>query len=111
MFAIFVTIDIKNEFTDRFIEASYGDARGSVGDEHGCFRFDIARDETNLDRFYLYEVYADEEAFAAHQTYLHYVTWRDTVKDWFDGTPQLVRMGTMFPSDSGWRAQKDHLLD
>lgn len=111
MFAIFVTIDVKSEFSDRFTEASFGDARGSVGDEPGCFRFDICRDETKPDRFYLYEVYADERAFEAHQTYPHYLTWRGTVEDWFDGAPQLVRMTTTFPSDEGWRAQKPHLLD
>ncbi len=111
MFAIFVTIDVKSEFTDRFIEASYGDARGSVRDEPGCFRFDIAKDGANPDRFYLYEVYADEDAFAAHQTYPHYLTWRATVEDWFYGAPQVVRMATLFPSDEGWCAQKPHLLD
>ena len=111
MFAIFVTIDIREEFRDRFIQESYGDARGSVGDEPGCFRFDISQDPDNPDRFYLYEVYEDEAAFQAHQTYPHYLTWRSAVADWFDGDPQLVRMETLFPSDDGWRAQKAHLLD
>mgnify|MGYP002857429209 CR=1 FL=1 len=111
MFAIFVTIDVKSEFREPFIEASYGDAKGSVGKEPGCFRFDILQDETNPDRFYLYEVYLNEKAFRAHQTYAHYATWRSTVEDWFDGTPRLIRMGTMFPSEDGWRAQKPHLLD
>ena len=111
MFAIFVTIDVKPEFRDRFMEASFGDARGSVGDEPGCFRFDILRAQDDPDRFYLYEVYADEAAFEAHQTYPHYLTWRSTVEDWFDGAPKLVRMTTSFPSDDGWRAQKPHLLD
>lgn len=110
MFAIFVTIDIRDGFAERFIEASYGDARGSVGSEPGCFRFDVARDPSETNRFYLYEVYADESAFEAHQTYPHYLEWRSTVEDWFDGPPQLVRMETLFPSDEGWRAQKPHLL-
>lgn len=109
MLAIFVTIDIREGFRDRFIAESHGDARGSVENEPGCYRFDILEDPGDPNRFYLYEVYADEAAFEAHQTYPHYLTWRSAVQDWFEGDPGIVRMQTLFPSDDGWRAQKPHL--
>ena len=63
MFAIFVTINIKPEHVDAFIEASVGDAEGSTRDEPGCFRFDMLQDPETPTRFYLYEVYRDEAAF------------------------------------------------
>ena len=111
MISIFVTIQIKPGFSDRFREASFGDAQGSVRDEPGCFRFDILQDDTDPNRFHLYEVYQDAGALEAHRTMPHYTTWRSTVQDWFEGEPQRVTMTTIFPSDEGWRAQKPHLLD
>ncbi|MBM3944947.1 MAG: antibiotic biosynthesis monooxygenase [SAR202 cluster bacterium] len=110
MLSIFVTINVKPGTREKFIEASYGDAKGSVRDEPGCFRFDIHQDSANPDTFYLYEVYSDEAAFAAHQQTPHYLKWRAAVSDLFDGKPQVVRMDTLFPSETGWRKQKPSLV-
>ena len=41
MLSVFVTIQVKPGFRDRFVEAVLDDARGSVRDEPGCFRFDV----------------------------------------------------------------------
>ena len=111
MLSIFVTIQIKPGFRDRFIEASFGDAQGSVRDEPGCFRFDILQNKSDPERFHLYEVYADEDALLAHREAPHYKKWRGTVQSWFEGDIQRVEMTTTFPSDDGWRQQKPHLLD
>ena len=43
MFAVFVTINIKDGFADEFQKASFGDSQGSVKDEPGCFRFDFVK--------------------------------------------------------------------
>ena len=112
MHAIFVTINIKPGYREQFKEASLGDSQGSVRDEPGCFRFDILEDKTDPNRFYLYEVYEDEEAhMVAHRNAPHYKKWRETVQDWFDGDTQAVAMNTVFPSDDGWKAQKPGLLN
>ena len=111
MISIFVTIQIKSAFNERFREASLGDAQGSVKDEPGCYRFDILQANTNLNRWYLYEVYSDEAALEAHRNAPHYKKWLETVQDWFDGEPQRIVMTTIFPSDDGWQRQKPHLLD
>ena len=37
MFAIFVTINIKDGYADEFAAASLGDGQGSVRDEQNCF--------------------------------------------------------------------------
>ena len=112
MHAIFVTIKIKPDFREQFKEASLGDSQGSVRDEPGCFRFDILEDKTDPNKFYLYEVYEDEDAhMTAHRNAPHYKKWRETVQDWFDGDTQAIPMNTVFPSDDGWRAQKPGLLN
>ena len=112
MHAIFVTINIKPGFREQFKEASLGDSQGSVRDEPGCMRFDILEDKTNPNRFYLYEVYVDEDAhMTAHRNAPHYKKWRETVQDMFDGDTQAVPMNTVFPSDDGWQAQKPGLLN
>ncbi|HIA21188.1 MAG TPA: antibiotic biosynthesis monooxygenase, partial [Alphaproteobacteria bacterium] len=57
MMSIFVTIKIKEGFSDQFREASFGDSEGSVRDEPGCFRFDILQNSECRQVFHLYEVY------------------------------------------------------
>ena len=103
MHIVIVTIDIKPELTDRFIAAMLENAKNSVTLEPGCFRFDVARDEQNPNRIYLYEAYKDKSAFDAHVKMPHYHAWRDTVKDWFAAPPVLGRGPNLFPADADWR--------
>ena len=110
MQSIFVTIRIKKGFRQKFIEASHGDAQGSVRDEPECYRFDILQNNEDPDVFHLYEVYGDQSAIEAHRRAPHYKKWRDTVSEWFDGEPERIAMATLFPSDNGWRSQKPNLL-
>ena len=65
MLAIFVTIQVKPAFRDKFIEATFDDARGAVRDEPGCYRFDVMQDSSDENRFHLHEVYADRAALEA----------------------------------------------
>jgi autoinducer 2-degrading protein len=112
MYAIFVTLKIKPEFREKFIQASLGDGQGSVRDEKGCFRFDIHQSLSDPNTFHLYEVYENRAAHEeAHRNTPHYKKWRETVQPWFDGEPQRVAMNTVFPSDAGWRKQKPGLVN
>ena len=111
MFSIFVTINIKPDHIEEFMEASLGDAEGSVRDEPDCYRFDMNQDAEIPSRFYLYDVYRDEQAFEAHLETPHFITWRDRVQPWFDGDIEKVTMRTVFPSEAGWQAQKPGLLN
>ena len=110
MISIFVTIQIKDGFADKFREASLGDSQGSVRDESGCYRFDILQNSEDLNKFHLYEVYKNEEALDAHRETPHYKNWRLSVENWVDGDLERVVMTTIFPSDEGWEKQKPHLL-
>lgn len=111
MLAIFVTIKVKPGKMEEFVEASLGDARGSVGDEPGCYRFDVLQDPSDPNTAYLYEIYADDAARESHRTMAHYLKWRESVADLVDGDYEVVEMTTTYPSDDGLRTQKPYLLD
>ena len=111
MFSIFVTINVKPEHIAEFKEASLGDSEGSTRDEPGCFRFDIHEDVDIPSRFYLHEVYRDEDAFQAHLETPHFLKWKDIVSPFFDGEITKVLMKTVFPSDAGWEKQKPGLIN
>lgn len=110
MLSIFVTINVMPEHVEAFKKASLGDSEGSVRDEPDCYRFDINQDEEIETKFYLYEVYKDEDAFQYHLTTPHFLAWKEVVEPWFVGELEIVRMKTIFPSDEGWQAQKPSLL-
>ncbi len=63
---------------DDFMEASKENRKGTRK-ESGNLRFDILQKEENPSGFLLYEVYASEEAVAAHKQTPHYFAWRDAV--------------------------------
>jgi (4S)-4-hydroxy-5-phosphonooxypentane-2,3-dione isomerase len=104
--ALLVAIKIKPGYRDQFVNALMDDAKGSVNNEPGCLRFDVLQDSENPDRIYLYEVYKDEKALEAHRAAPHFTTWRETVKDWFDGEPMRHICSTVFPTEDAWKAVK-----
>ncbi len=106
MKVLIVQIGIKPEYRERFIESMLDDARGSVGDEPGCLRFDVIQDEKDPNTIYLYEVYKDDDAFQAHTEAPHFIKWRDMVKDWHSHDPIVFRGTNIYPPDSAWEPQK-----
>ena len=102
MQALVVTIQIKPEHRDAFMEAMLGDARGSVENEQGCLRFDVLQDLEDPNRIHLYEVYRDEAAIEAHRQAPHYLKWRDTIEGWFAADPIRRQCVTVYPPDSAW---------
>ena len=97
MYALFVTVNIKEGYAEEFAAASLGDGQGSVRDEENCFRFDILRNPDNPNQFYLYEVYTDRAGHATHREQPHYTAWRSSVEHMFDGDLGRVEMETVFP--------------
>ena len=102
MQALVVTIQIKPEHKEAFMEAMLDDARGSINNEPGCLRFDVVEDQEDPNRIFLYEVYKDEAALEAHRAAPHYTKWREIVKDWFAAEPVRGRCVTVFPTDADW---------
>lgn len=76
-----VTVFVKEENVEEFIEATLENHRASVR-EPGNLRFDFLQSEEDPSRFLLYEAYDSEEAAKAHKETGHYLEWRRKVADW-----------------------------
>ena len=103
MYVLFVRLQLKPEFRERFMKSALEDARGSNHDEPGCLRFDVLVDEKDPNVIYFYEVYKDQAAFQEHGKAPHFIQWRDTVKpDWYAVPNQVVRASSLYPADADW---------
>ena len=76
MFSLMVQLEVRPEDRDEFLAAITTNAQASVRDEPGCHRFDVSAVEGNENRFVLYELYDDAEAFEAHKRAPHFGDWR-----------------------------------
>lgn len=81
MFVVAVTIFVKPQFVDQFIEVTLDNARNTRREPMNV-RFDLLRSEDDPTRFLLYEAYTEKEGFAQHKTTPHYSRWNAAVADW-----------------------------
>ena len=102
MIALVVTIRIQPPHREAFMDAMLDDASHSVQDEPGCLRFDVLEDVDDPNQIYLYEVYRNEEALEAHRQAPHFLRWKHTTRDWFDGEPVVGQAATVYPADEDW---------
>ena len=101
MHIMFVTIKVKPEFHDAFIEGMTENAKGANG-ELGCFQFDVIQDAKDINTVHLYEVYKDVAAFEVHHASAHHKKFAEMSKDWREG-PSEVRVGSnAYPADGDW---------
>ena len=105
MYTLFVTLDVHPDKLDRFVEAIAANAAASLRDEPGCLAFDVHRDIEAPTRFYLYEIYTDEDAFRiAHRGAPHYAHCQEAANECVvDGShkntfAQPVRLGSITPA-------------
>ncbi|MFC9358585.1 putative quinol monooxygenase [Rhodococcus sp. NPDC057014] len=76
-YTVLVTLDVRPDHVDDFIDGITDNARASLRDEPGCLIFDVHRDNIIPTRFHLYEVYTDEDAFTVvHRSAPHYARWQ-----------------------------------
>ena len=71
MFAVVVTIEVKQGQMPAFLPAMMENARASLG-EPACQRFDVLTDPARPDEVFLYELYDDAAGFEAHKATPHY---------------------------------------
>jgi autoinducer 2-degrading protein len=71
MFVVAVLYEVKGESVAAFRAAILKNAAASLRDEPGCHRFDVSF-STDGRRCFLYELYTDEAAFAAHRETAHF---------------------------------------
>ena len=99
MYVVAVTIFVKPELRQQFIEATLDNARNTRR-EPGNLRFDVLASEDDPNRFMLYEVYREKEDFAKHQQTEHYFRWREAVTDWMAQPRFGVKHRPIFFGDS-----------
>ena len=80
MYVLVVSARVKPEQRSRFLEAIEDNAVSAVREEPGCLRFDVVRDNDDPDHYLFYEVYRDEDAFAAHRGSDHFARWREAAE-------------------------------
>jgi autoinducer 2-degrading protein len=99
--AVIVSLRVKPDMVDRFLEVMGENSRASRRDEPGCLRFDVHRDKDDPHHFLLYELYADERAFTeAHRAAPHYQQWRAAAAELLEPGGQVNTFATpAFPAD------------
>ena len=75
VFAVLVTIDVRPEALAEFEVGLRANAAATRA-EPGCLRFDVLRERDEPNRFVLYELYTNEDAFfTGHRGAAHYPAW------------------------------------
>lgn len=90
MYVVCVTIFVKPQFVQPFIEATLDNAR-NTRQEPGNLRFDVLQAEDDPNRLFLYEAYQHKDDFARHQQTEHYARWKTAVADWMAQPRQGVK--------------------
>ncbi len=80
MHIVMVRMEARPEKVSQLVELATFNSMNSRR-EPGNVRFDVLRSVEDPNRFALYEVYRDEEAFKAHQQTPHYARWKTEVGD------------------------------
>src|ERR1700733_11067673 len=98
MYVVAVTIFVKPEFLQPFIEATFDNARNSCR-EAGNVRWDFVQGEEDPNRFLLYEAYLTKDDFVKHQQTAHYLKWKAAVNDWMAQPRQGLKHRALFFGD------------
>ena len=67
-----VSLKIKSDCVDKFMAEALKNGKAARETEPGCKQFDIVVDPNDPTKAMLYEIYADEAAFEAHQQTPHF---------------------------------------
>jgi quinol monooxygenase YgiN len=82
--ALLVDFKTHPQHAEDFAAAIARNAQSSVDDEPGCHQFDVVRDPRDTSVFFLYEIYDDEAAIAAHIATPHYKVFDTLTKPWVE---------------------------
>lgn len=84
MQALIVEFRIKPEHVTAFDAAITENARASRETEPGCRQFDVCRDPQDPQLFFLYELYDDDAAIAAHLQSAHFKAMDSSAAPWVE---------------------------
>ncbi|MGC9780881.1 MAG: antibiotic biosynthesis monooxygenase [Candidatus Heimdallarchaeota archaeon] len=97
MYVVCVSVYVKKEFQDEFIKATLENAQ-NTRDEPLNFRFDVLQCLDDPNKFFLYEVYKNEEGITAHKETDHYKKWRETVATMMAKPREGIKHKNIFPT-------------
>eukprot|EP00466_Bigelowiella_natans_P017012 jgi/Bigna1/146998/aug1.126_g21706 len=103
-FFVMVSLKVKPDMHDKFLKAALIDARGSVIDEPGCYRFDIIQDELDENKFAFYEVYEDRAAFDFHTTTPHFLQFKKVTGEVLSEKERVSFCKNIYPALGGGEA-------
>ncbi len=95
MYVVAVTIHVKADQVEAFIQAALANAR-CTRQEAGNARFDILQQEQDPTRFLLYEAYLEAKDFTRHQQTDHYLKWKAAVADMMAEPRQGLKHNSLF---------------
>ena len=81
MFAITVRFSIREGHETQFLDRVRIQARDSLAKEPGCHQFDVCH-SAGASSVFLYEIYDDEPAFAAHLASAHFLAFDAETRSW-----------------------------
>ncbi|MBD86108.1 MAG: hypothetical protein CL777_03145 [Chloroflexi bacterium] len=102
MHVLMVNLKVKPGRADDFIAAVKQDGIGTTSNEEGNYQFSAIRDQSDPDRFFLFEVYKDEEALEQHRQMPHFLQYREATSDIYLEEPIRYFCANVFPDDSWW---------
>ena len=80
MLAVCVDFEIDLASLDAFLPIMKKNTSDSSTNEIGCHQFDIAQDQQNPTKVFLYELYDDAVAFESHKKESHYLELNDAIR-------------------------------
>jgi len=98
MLIVHVSVRVKPECVEAFMQASLENARHSL-QEPGIARFDVLQRQDDPARFVLVEAYRTDDAPAKHKETAHYAQWRDTVAPMMAEPRTSLKYSGVFPDD------------
>lgn len=84
MLAVTVLFRVKEDHVEAFREAVLKQAGNSLTHEPQCRQFDVCFDSEQPQDVFLFEVYDNAEAFAAHRQTPYFAEFAATVADWVE---------------------------
>jgi quinol monooxygenase YgiN len=81
-YVIAVEFEIKVEYADAFRAAITENAAASLANEPLCEQFDVCVDASSPSKFFLYEIYANRDAFDDHLASAHFQQFSALVAPW-----------------------------
>jgi quinol monooxygenase YgiN len=100
MYHIAVYFDVQPEHRQDFINAAIKDGQDSGANEPGTLRFELIRDDSDPNRFYLNEGYESEEAFDTHASGEHFKAFFAEITPYAQGPTWLIKGNRVTASEA-----------